>query len=47
VKEAFPEASVLKLGMVYPFPEKLIRDFAKEVGELFIVEELDPLSNSM
>jgi len=42
VKEAFPEASVLKLGMVYPFPEKLIRDFAKKVGELFIVEELDP-----
>jgi indolepyruvate ferredoxin oxidoreductase alpha subunit len=42
VKEAFPEASVLKLGMVYPFPEKLIRSFAKEVGELVIVEELDP-----
>ena len=42
VKEAFPEASVLKLGMVYPLPEKLIRDFAEKVGELFIVEELDP-----
>ena len=42
VKEAFPEASVLKLGMVYPFPEKVIRGFAKEVEELFIVEELDP-----
>jgi indolepyruvate ferredoxin oxidoreductase alpha subunit len=42
VKEAFPEASVLKLGMVYPFPEKMIRDFAREVDELFIVEELDP-----
>jgi indolepyruvate ferredoxin oxidoreductase alpha subunit len=42
VKEAFPEASVLKLGMVYPLPEKLIRDFAKGVGELVVVEELDP-----
>jgi len=42
VKEAFPEASLLKLGMGYPFPEKLIRGFAKEVKELFIVEELDP-----
>ena len=42
VKEAFPEASVLKLGMVYPFPEKLIKDFASKVEELFIVEELDP-----
>jgi len=42
VKEAFPEASVLKLGMVYPFPEKMIRDFAGKVGEVIIVEELDP-----
>lgn len=42
VKEAFPEASVLKLGMVYPFPEKMLKAFAKEIGELFIVEELDP-----
>jgi len=42
VKEAFPEASVLKLGMVYPFPERTIRDFSEEVEELFIVEELDP-----
>lgn len=42
VKEVFPDASVLKLGMVYPFPEKMIRDFAGKVEELFIVEELDP-----
>ncbi len=42
VKEAFPDASVLKLGMVYPFPEKMIRDFSREVEELVIVEELDP-----
>ncbi|MCI0468700.1 MAG: indolepyruvate ferredoxin oxidoreductase subunit alpha [Nitrospirae bacterium] len=42
VKEAFPEASVLKLGMVYPFPEQMIKSFAREVEDLFIVEELDP-----
>lgn len=40
-KEAFPEASVLKLGMVFPFPEKMIRDFAAQVDKLYIVEELD------
>lgn len=42
VKEAFPEAAVLKLGMVWPLPEKMIREFADSVDELFIVEELDP-----
>ena len=42
VKEAFPDASVLKLGMVYPFPEKMIKGFAAGIDELFIVEELDP-----
>lgn len=42
VREAFPEASVLKLGMVYPIPEGLIKRFADEVGEVIIVEELDP-----
>lgn len=42
VREAFPDASVLKLGMVYPFPEKLIRSFAEKVEEIFIIEELDP-----
>lgn len=42
VKEAFPAASVLKLGMAYPFPDQMIRDFASQAQELFIVEELDP-----
>ncbi len=42
VKEAFPEAAVLKLGMCWPLPEQKIRDFAASVGELIIVEELDP-----
>lgn len=42
VKEAFPEASVLKLGMSWPLPEQKIRDFADAVDELYVVEELDP-----
>ena len=42
VKEAFPEAPVLKLGMIWPLPEQMIRDFAASVEELIIVEELDP-----
>lgn len=42
VKEALPNVSVLKLGMVYPLPEKTIREFAKKVDKLYIVEELEP-----
>ncbi len=42
VKEAFPTAPVLKLGMVWPLPERLIRTFAASVEELIVVEELDP-----
>lgn len=42
VKEVFGEtASVLKLGMVNPLPEKLFRDFAASVGKLYVIEELD------
>ena len=43
VKEALPNASVLKLGMVNPLPKKLIEDFASKVDKLYIVEELDPV----
>ena len=43
VKEALPNASVLKLGIVNPLPRKLIEDFAKKVDTLYIVEELDPV----
>jgi indolepyruvate ferredoxin oxidoreductase alpha subunit len=41
-KEAFGEVSFLKLGMVYPLPEKLIREFASQVKTLYVIEELDP-----
>lgn len=42
VREVFPEASVLKLGMIYPLPTEKIREFSKKVNKIFVVEELDP-----
>ncbi len=41
-REVFPGASFLKLGMAWPLPEKLFRDFAASVDRLIVVEELDP-----
>ncbi|MGE5799578.1 MAG: indolepyruvate ferredoxin oxidoreductase subunit alpha [Syntrophaceae bacterium] len=41
-KDAFPEYSYLKLGLVHPLPEKMIREFASKVKKLYVVEELDP-----
>ena len=41
-KEALGDkVNYLKLGMVYPLPEKLIKDFAASVDTLYVVEELD------
>ena len=43
-KEVFGEkASILKLGMINPLPEKLILDFAAKVDKLVVIEELDPI----
>ena len=44
VTEVFGDsASVLKIGMANPLPDKLILDFAKKVDRLVVVEELDPV----
>lgn len=43
VREAMPEASVLKLGLVHPLPRKLIEEFASKVDKLYIFEELEPV----
>jgi len=43
VKEAFPNASILKLGLINPLPRKLIEEFAAKVETLYIIEELDPI----
>lgn len=42
-KEVFGDkASYLKLGMTYPLPDKLIKDFASKVKKLYIIEENEP-----
>lgn len=43
VKEACPEASILKLGMVHPLPFELIKEFASKVKTLYVFEELEPV----
>ena len=41
-KEAFPaDTSFLKLGITFPLPMALIKDFASKVEKLYIIEELD------
>lgn len=42
-KEMYPEASFLKLGMSYPFPEEKVKAFAEKVDKLIVVEELEPV----
>lgn len=42
VKEAMPNASVLKLGLVYPLPRKLIEEFAAGVETLYVIEDMEP-----
>lgn len=42
-EDAFPkDTSFLKLGLTYPLPMKLIRDFASKVETLYVIEELEP-----
>lgn len=43
IREAMPEASILKLGLVNPLPRKLIEEFAAKVDRLYIFEELEPV----
>lgn len=43
VKEALPDVSVLKLGLVHPLPKDLIREFADSIETLYVAEELEPV----
>ena len=43
VREAFPDLPVLKLGLSYPVPMKLVARFAANVDEVVVVEETEPL----
>jgi indolepyruvate ferredoxin oxidoreductase, alpha subunit len=42
VREALPQASILKLGMPFPFPSQLVQKFAASVEKLYVIEELEP-----
>ncbi len=41
-REAAPGASILKLGMTYPLPFDMIREFAESVKRCVVIEEGDP-----
>ena len=43
VREAFPDAPVLKLGLSYPPPLTKVRELAAQVETLVVVEETEPL----
>lgn len=43
VKDAAPEASVLKIGLSYPLPIERIRSFAAKVKRCVVIEEGDPI----
>ena len=42
VREAMPDASVLKLGVTWPLPPRKIADFASSVDSCYVVEEACP-----
>ncbi|MBR2614239.1 MAG: indolepyruvate ferredoxin oxidoreductase subunit alpha [Clostridia bacterium] len=42
VEEALPNASIFKIGMVYPMPIESIKAFSKKVKRLIVIEELEP-----
>ncbi|WP_176065697.1 hypothetical protein [Anaeromyxobacter diazotrophicus] len=46
VREALPEASTLKLGLSFPLPSELVRDFARAVDRVAVVEEMEPVLES-
>ena len=37
------DVSILKLGFSYPFPQSKVYEFIKDLDEVFIVEEVDPI----
>ena len=43
IREAMPNASTLKLGMVHPLPTDLIAEFCSKVDRVIVFEELMPV----
>jgi indolepyruvate ferredoxin oxidoreductase, alpha subunit len=46
VREVFPNAPVLKLGISFPLPINLIKSFISRYKKIYIVEELEPFIES-
>jgi indolepyruvate ferredoxin oxidoreductase alpha subunit len=42
VREAAPDASILKLGLSHPLPMEMLRDFSSSVARCVVIEENDP-----
>lgn len=42
VKEVFPDAGVLRLGITFPLPPKLLKDFSSQYETIYVVEEGEP-----
>ena len=41
-REAFPDASILKLGLTHPLPRQAVREFCEGKSRVLVVEELEP-----
>ncbi len=46
-REVFPKASFLKLGMVWPLADELIKKFAQGKKQLYVIEEVDPFLETL
>lgn len=42
VREVLPDASILKVGIGFPLPQRKMREFGYKVERLYVVEELEP-----
>jgi len=42
VKEIMPQASILRLGMVFPMPDEMLKEFCAAHGKVYVVEEGEP-----
>lgn len=42
VKEIMPDAGILRLGMTFPLPAKLLREFCAKYETVYVVEEGEP-----
>lgn len=41
-RDVFPDASLFKLGMVYPLPVNSLKEFSAKMEKVIVLEELDP-----